>query len=224
MRFRVAIGIGLLSILVGACGTGSSAPQDDGQLGVVDQPLVDESLGATGYALDPAQSEARFVIGEVLAGEDNTVVGATQAVEGLINLDPNNPTEATVGSIRVDVSTLMTDNNRRDGAIRTFILQTDNPSNQFAVYLVNDIEGLPEQVEQGVPYALTLSGDLTVHGVTVPTAFNGEAVLTGEGQVRGSFSATVTRQDFNLSIPNVPLVANVDEQVRLELDFVAVES
>jgi hypothetical protein len=34
-------------------------------------------------------------------------------------------------------------------------------------------------------------------------------------------STTIQRGDFGLTIPNVPFVANVGEEVLLELDFVA---
>ncbi len=39
--------------------------------------------------------------------------------------------------------------------------------------------------------------------------------------MHGLASATISRGDFNLQIPNVPQVAGVDEDFLLELEFVA---
>jgi polyisoprenoid-binding protein YceI len=204
-----------------ATGTEPAATDETDNLA---ERAIELALTTTAYAIDSSQSEARFVIDEVLAGDNNTVVGRTRAIEGLITLDQENPAELIVGTIRVDLATLRTDSDRRDTAIRRFVLQTDQTENQFAVFQTSQIVGLPQGVDPDVSYPLILSGALTVHGVTLPTAFEGDAMLTSGGRLQGSFSTTVLRQDFNLSIPNVPLVANVDEQVILELDFVAVVS
>jgi hypothetical protein len=40
-------------------------------------------------------------------------------------------------------------------------------------------------------------------------------------QIAGTATATVKRSDFNLTIPSVPNVANVGEEVTLQIDFVA---
>lgn len=216
-----------LVLLLAACGGRGQVSEPDSTLleeEVFAENEADLGQAITGYAIDSTRSEARFIIDEVLAGEDNTVVGTTQAVEGLVSLDLENPLDVTVGTIRVDLDTLMTDSDRRNGAIRRFILQTDQPQFQFAVFNITEIEGLPDSAEIGVSYPLQLSGNLTIHGVTLPVVFDGEASALGPGQLEGSFSTTVLYEDFDLRIPEVPLVANVDEEVTLELEFVAVES
>ena len=40
-------------------------------------------------------------------------------------------------------------------------------------------------------------------------------------QLAGSATATIAREDFNLVIPSVPDVADVEEEVELYIDFVA---
>ena len=42
-----------------------------------------------------------------------------------------------------------------------------------------------------------------------------------ETRIEGSAHATVLRADYGLQIPNAPGVANVSEEVGLEIDFVA---
>ena len=52
------------------------------------------------------------------------VIGATDQVAGDILIDFENPEASRVGQIRVNVRTLRTDNNVRDRAIRSFVLES----------------------------------------------------------------------------------------------------
>ena len=78
----------------------------------------------------PEESEVRFIIDEVLAGSPNTVVGTTTAVSGEIRGSFADPQGVQVGLLQVDLSTLLTDNNFRNRAIRDFILETGIESNR----------------------------------------------------------------------------------------------
>jgi polyisoprenoid-binding protein YceI len=66
-----------------------------------------------------------------------------------------------------------------------------------------------------------ITGDLTVAGVTNEVTFNVEATLESEAQLTGQAEAIITYADFNLSIPDVPFVASVEDNVILKLNFVA---
>ena len=55
---------------------------------------------------DPAASEARFLIVEILRGEPKTVVGKTNQVTGQIAVDLNDLSTAAVGPVQVNVQTL----------------------------------------------------------------------------------------------------------------------
>ena len=46
-------------------------------------------------------------------------------------------------------------------------------------------------------------------------------LVVSEDRIEGSGSAVVLRSDFGLQIPSVPNVANVSDEVILEIDFVA---
>jgi hypothetical protein len=58
--------------------------------------------------------------------------------------------------------------------------------------------------------------------VTQEVTFVGEATLVTENWVEGLATATVLREDFDLSIPSVTRVAGVDEEFILEIEFAAV--
>jgi YceI-like domain len=66
-----------------------------------------------------------------------------------------------------------------------------------------------------------VTGDLTINGMTQAITFNVTATLETADQLVGTAETTVNYADFNLSIPDVPFVASVQDSVVLSLDFVA---
>jgi polyisoprenoid-binding protein YceI len=179
-----------------------------------EQPAV-----AAVFAIVPAESEARFKINEVLRGNPKLVIGATSEVAGQLTVDPANPDATQIGEITVNAGALATDENMRNRAIRNFILNTGQfPS---VTFVPTELTGLPASAAVGQPFSFKIAGDLTIRDVTRPVVW--EATVTPESETRivGLATATVPLADFNLSIPDVPFVANVDDAVVLELDFVA---
>jgi len=165
------------------------------------------------------ESEARFFIDEILRGSPNTVVGVTNAVSGEIRIQTASPTQSTLGPIEIEAATLSTDNGFRNGAINNFILQTGEfPTITFAP---TSIGGLPAAVSPGDSLSFTVSGDLTVRDVTVPVTFNIDLAAESPTRLTGLARATILRSDFELTIPSVPSVADVSDEVILEFEFVA---
>lgn len=179
--------------------------------------------GSGRYVISPAESKAEFHIGEVLRGEPFMVVGTTDQVSGDIAFDPERPSETEVGAIRINARTLQTDSRQRDGAIARFILKSEEPANEFIVFTPKEITGLPAKVEAATPFTFTMKGDLTVSGTTREVTFTGAAQLIDPSRLGGAAEATVRYKDFGLSVPNVPFVASVDEEMKLKISFVAVK-
>lgn len=173
------------------------------------------------FSIVPEQSSVRFIIDEVLRGEPYTVVGTTDQVAGDIAVDPDNPANTEIGTIRVNVRTLTTDSDQRNRALRSFILKSAEDEFEFAEFQPNAVEGLPETVATGETFSFQIMGDLTIAGTTQPVTFDATATLSDETTLMGEAVATVMYPDFNLTIPSVPFVAGVDEDVQLEIDFVA---
>jgi polyisoprenoid-binding protein YceI len=180
------------------------------------------SGGQVIFRIVPEQSEARFLIDEILAGSPKTVVGVTSDVTGEITGDVASPQSVAVGPIQVDMSSLRTDNNFRNRALHDAILQTGNEANRFATFLVTSIEGLPAEVAFGTPYNLSLAGDLTIHGVTRPVTFEAVVTPVSETRLEGTASVSLPYRDFDVQILRLPpQVASVGDVVTLEIDFVA---
>lgn len=182
-------------------------------------------MGAAGGALFQivaGETEARFLIDEILNGAPKTVIGATGNVSGKITADLANTSGAGV-SLTVDLSGLATDNDFRNRAIHDVILQTGNADYQFATFESTGVTGLPASVEVGTSYDFQITGNLTVHGVTRELTFDATVTPVSETRLEGTASATVLYQDFDVSILRLPpQVASVEDDVRLEIDIVAV--
>lgn len=190
-----------------------SAPEGAGE---------EEGSGETTlFRIDPEQSEVRFIIDEELRGVPTTVIGRTSEVAGDILVDFTNPANSEVGTIRINVRTLVTDNEFRNRAIRGQILQSVEEEFEFSEFVPTALEEMPDTVTMGEAVSFKIVGDLTVRNITHEATFDATVTPVSETELAGSASTTVQRADFELTIPNAPGVANVSEDVNLEIDFVA---
>jgi polyisoprenoid-binding protein YceI len=171
------------------------------------------------FEIVAAESEARFLIDEVLRGSPFTVVGATDQVAGQIALDPSSPASVQLGTIQVNARTLVTDNDFRNRAIKNAILSTD--TYEFVTFTPTAISGLPETVTVGEPFSFQITGDLTVKNTTRTVTFEATVTPLSETELSGTASTRVLHRDFGLTIPDSPMVDTVADEVRIEIDFVA---
>lgn len=185
---------------------------------------ADDSAGGdvVTFTIVPAESEVRFLLDEDLRGERITVVGRTSEVAGQIRVNFANPSATELGTIRINMRTLATDNEFRNRAIRSQILRTADAANEFSDFVPQSITGLPETVTFNEPFSFQISGTFTVLGTPRPITFDVTVTPVSETRLEGSARAVINRNDWGLTIPSVPGVANVEEEVELEIDFVAV--
>jgi polyisoprenoid-binding protein YceI len=173
------------------------------------------------FVIDPEQSEARFIVDEVLFGNPNTVTGRTNGVSGEIEINLDDPAQTTVGEIQVDARSLATDNRFRNRSINRLILQSNRDEYQFITFTPTSIEGLPDSAGAGDTFSFQITGDLKIRDIVQPVSFDITVTADSATQISGLAQAVVQRADFELEIPNVEGVADVTEDVRLELQFVA---
>jgi len=172
------------------------------------------------FQIVQSESEARFTIDEVLRGNPKTVIGVTDQVAGEILFDPADPSSVQIGTILVNARTLATDDDRRNRAIGNQILDTGNF--EFISFAPTEISGLPEVVSSGETVNFQITGDLTIRDVTKEVTFEATVTFVSEDRLEGLASTIVLKEEYGLTIPNVPFVANVSEEVGLVIDFVAV--
>ncbi len=172
------------------------------------------------YTISQESSQASFSLSEELRGQPVTVVGVTNQVAGEVALDLADLSTVEVGILQVNARTLATDENRRNQAIRNFILQTD--TYEFITFTPSGAAGLSGAAAVGQNFSFQIPGELTIRDITRPVVFDLTAQVVAEDQIEGSASAVIQRGDFNLTIPNVPFVANVGEEVTIQIDFTLV--
>ena len=189
--------------------------------GTVTVPTLAPTDGATLFTIDSSSSKATFTINEVLFGNPNTVVGETDKVAGQILVNAQDPSKSQVGEIKIDVSTLVTDNDLRNRTLQGRILQTDTAANQYATFVAKSITGLPESIAVGQQVSFKITGDLTTHQVTKTVTFDATVKVVSDKQITGTASTTVKYSDFGISVPDVPSVTGLGDMVKLALDFTA---
>jgi polyisoprenoid-binding protein YceI len=97
----------------------------------------------------------------------------------------------------------------------------DTADYEFITFTPTSLAGLPEFVVPGEEVAFQINGDLTIRDITQPVTFEVVVTADSETSIAGLATAVVQRADFGLVIPSVPGVADVTEDVELELDFTA---
>ncbi len=215
----IVLGVGAGAFLWFSGGSGAASTPINAECA---PEIINRNAGATVFRITPDESEVRFIIHEDLFGQPNEVVGTTNQVAGDILLNLNNPTKTDVCTIKVDARTLVTDSEFRNRAIRGQILQSAQDQFEFAEFNPTAITGLPDSIAAGQQVSFQITGDLKVRDIVNPVTFDVTATLVSNERLEGTATAGVTRTGYNLTIPNAPGVANVGEDVRLEIDFVAV--
>ena len=164
-------------------------------------------------------SQVRFELDEDLRGQRITVVGTTNEVAGEIAFNLDDLSQTQVGIIQISARTLKTDNDFRNRAIQNQILDTG--PYELITFTPTAINGLPPSAAVGDTITFAIDGNLTIRDITLPATFTVQVTIVSETEISGIASAIVTRSDYELTIPSVPNVANVDQEVELYIDFVA---
>lgn len=195
-------------------------------LGSEDDPASTASSGSVGavvFVIDASQSEASFQIDEVLRGSPNTVVGTTSEVAGQIRFDPADLSTLEFSQVVINARTFDTGSRLRDRAIRgPIILNSAQDEFELIILTSASANGLDGQANPGDALSFTVTGDLTIQSTTKSVTFDVVAELVDPQTIRGTAEAIVSRAEFGIGIPNVPIVADVGDDVLIRLDFVAI--
>jgi polyisoprenoid-binding protein YceI len=157
---------------------------------------------------------------EQLASLDlpNDVIGETPDVSGSITFNADGEVQSDQSLITVNLQTLKTDSDRRDGYLKENSLETNRfPTAQI---VVTDTPGLTWPFPAEGEATFQIVGDMTVRDQTRAITWDATARFEGDsitGQARTGF----TFNDFDMDKPSVFIVLSVEDNIRVELDFVA---
>ena len=123
---------------------------------------------------------------------------------------------AEESEFRIDLASLTSDSERRDGYVRRRTLEVE----QFpeAVLTPRRFIGQPAPLPEEGPASFQLEGDLTVHGQTASTLWEVTCEFDPEG-IKGLATTAFPFDTFGIAVPQVARVLSVDDNIRLELEF-----
>ena len=219
---RVSMVVAVSAAVIAACTSGESETAYARPASTTSQATSAQSIAASKAALRlvlaPAGSAARYRVREQLMGHDlpNDAVGETKTLTGAIAFDANGKVIRDESKFTLDAGSFVSDQNRRDGYVRNRVLESDDyPTITF---VPTEIRGVKPPIPKSGTAQIQMLGDLTVHGVTRPTLWNGTVQFNNAG-VTGSASTVFTFADIQLEQPRVPVLLSVADSIKLEIDF-----
>lgn len=176
---------------------------------------VDTTSGSFDYE-SATGSFVGFRIEEELSGlGSTTAVGRTGDVEGGIVIDGTTVTDVTFD---VDVTTITTEDSRRDDNVQDALDATEYPSASFVSTAPIELS-LPALA--GEPFSATGVGELTIHGTTQTIEIDLDAQLVQDTIVIVG-STDITFSDYGVEVPDSQIVVSVDDFGVLELQLLLV--
>lgn len=172
----------------------------------------------TRWAVAPEGNEARYLVREQLAGLEfpNDAIGRTSAVTGAIVFAADGSVDAAESRLEIDLTTLKSDEDRRDNYLRRNTLNVaENPT---AVFVPTAVRGLPSPVPASGQATFELIGNLTVRGNTHPITWSATATFH-DGMITGVAKTQFTFEEMGLTKPSLARLLSVADDIRLEYDF-----
>lgn len=191
--------------------TAATAPGEEVVTGVVDTSI--------GSFADFTSSFVGYRVQEELAGIGGQVaVGRTPDVSGTGTLVG---TTLTTMEVTADLTTLVSDDERRDNQLRQQALETD--TYPTATFVLTEPVQLPDGAAEGDEISVTAAGDLTLHGVTRSVEVPITAQLT-DGVVRVTGSIDIVFADYGMEKPTSMIVLSVDDHGIMEFQLFFTEA
>lgn len=212
----------LLFITVGGC----QAPPDPTPPAATPLPET-----AVVFTIDPAASQASYlieeefladaetVLGRKIAEQFATTTGTTREIQGEIVLDEQNGAITILPStITVDLRSLQTERPERDRMLRNNWLESNlYPTAEFAI---TSVEELPADYQQGAPTSFQLNGNLTIREVTRPVRFAVTATYEGD-TLTATAESQLRMTDFGFNPPNLAGAVIVQDEFTLFIEVTA---
>jgi polyisoprenoid-binding protein YceI len=172
---------------------------------------VDPSIGSFS---DFSGSFVGYRVEEELANVGAaTAVGRTPDVTGSLTLSG---TTITAAEMTADLSTLQSDDDRRDGQLQRQALETGTfPTATFTLTEQIDLAAVPADSEL---ISVTATGDLTLHGQTKTVQIPLEARLSGN-VVTVTGSLEIVFADYGMEKPTSFLVLSIADRGTMELQL-----
>lgn len=219
----------LLALVLAACtaepfATAAPSPVPDptaaatATASVSQPPIAAASDG--GFAVTTS-SKATVRVREQLVGVNfpSDAVLSTNAVTGVFGY--RGGTFDPASKIAVDLTTLRSDESRRDRFIKDNTVQTSRFPN--ATFVPTGAGALPADLPRQGEWTFQLQGNLTIRDVTKPVTWDVQAKRSG-GEIKATARTRFKFGDFGMQVPRVFTVLSIEDDIRLEIELVAKEA
>lgn len=200
--------------------TSTTAADGAGDTTVAPESTIPARDGLDGsWAADTDVSFVGYRIDEELASIGAiTAVGRTSQLRADLEFRGS---QVTTLNVVVDMTTLQSDQSRRDGAMKTRGLETNSfPEATFSLTAPIELGSAPAE---GETFTASAAGDLTLHGVTQPISLDLEGSLV-EGKVVVVGSVEVALADYAIEKPTGFSVVSIADIGVLEIQLAFVPS
>jgi polyisoprenoid-binding protein YceI len=173
------------------------------------------------FNADPESSLVTIRVREQLAGftSMSDAVLTTSVISGVVGLTRDGRITSDT-ALRVDLSTIASDEARRDNFIKQETLNVARyPTAELTVV---GTYGLPQPLPASGEWKFTLVTSMTVHDTTHEVSWDVTGQRVGR-ELRATARATVHFADFGLQRPSVAAVLSVQDEIRLEVLLRAVQ-
>jgi polyisoprenoid-binding protein YceI len=175
------------------------------------EPAVPGSL--TGTYRPTSESEVGYRVKEILFGQRAEAVGRTSAITGMLTIDD---TTVEAVSLSVDMTSVRSDESRRDGQFQGRIMETSEfPTATFELAEPIDLGTVPPA---GKVVTADATGTLTLHGVARRVTFPLQAQRSG-ATVKVNGAIPVVFADYGIENPSFGGITTEDHG---ELEFLVV--
>lgn len=196
-----------------ATAAGTATTGSDGIAGVW---VIDPEFGTFDY-VSATGSFVGFRVNEELRGIGaTTAVGRTGDVTGSITIEG---TTLTAAEFEVNMATITTNESMRDGRVRSALDTGNHPTATFTLTAPAE---LGAAAANGGPVTVTVTGDLTIRGITksIDIEIVDAQLVTATDRIALTGSTEIVFSDFGVSVPSAPSVLSADDHGILELQFI----
>ena len=163
---------------------------------------------------------ARYLVQEQFANVDlpNDAIGETSDVTGTFAFSRDGEIVASGSRIVMNAANLRSDEPRRDNYLGDNAIETNTYPE--IIFVATDISRLEWPLPTSGETTFIIEGDLTVRDVTRPVVWEATATFNGNS-VTGKAETNFTFGEFEMEVPELFFLISIDDNIRLELDFVA---
>ena len=188
----------------------SAAPASEGIDGTW---VIDDEIGE--FDFDTASgSFAGFRVAEELTVGETTAVGRSGNVSGSVTIADGVLTGA---GVTVDMDAIVSNDSRRESAIKRTVNTSEFPDATFAFDGGVDVSSIEVG---GAAQTFEIEGALTVAGVTNPVSFTIDANVRDDGFGIIVGSTEIVWEEFGVTPPSAPIVVSIADQGTVEFQLV----